>query len=72
MQEFHLILQLFSTQKNQIAHIYNQPLDKLEEHFKTLTKSLTDIRLTTIKGSLEDFPDIIKALLQSTEISMPG
>jgi hypothetical protein len=47
-------------------------LDKHEEPFKSITKSVTDVSLAIIERSLEDFRDIIKALPQKTEISMPG
>jgi hypothetical protein len=46
--------------------------DKHEEPFKAITKSLTEFSLMTIKSSLEDFCDIIKALPHAMEISMPG
>jgi hypothetical protein len=36
------------------------------------TKSVTDVSLAIIEGSLEDFHDTIKALPHKTEISMPG
>jgi hypothetical protein len=47
-------------------------LDKHEEPFKSITKSVTDISLAIIEGSLEDFRDIIKVLPHKMEISMPG
>jgi hypothetical protein len=62
---------VFNT-KQAIAGVYNQLLDKQEEPFKSITKSVTDVSLAIIEGSLEDFRDIIKALPQKTEISMPG
>ncbi len=37
-----------------------------------ITKSVTDVSLAIIEGSLEDFRDIIKALPQKMEISTPG
>ena len=40
--------------------------------FKSITKSVTDVSLAKIEGSLEDFRDIIKDLSQKMEISMPG
>jgi hypothetical protein len=43
-----------------------------KEPFKSITKSVTDVSLAIIEGSLEDFHDIITALPQKTEISMPG
>jgi hypothetical protein len=62
---------VFNT-KQAIAGVYEQLLDKHEEPFKSITKSVTDVSLAIIKGSLEDFCDIIKALPHKTEISMPG
>jgi hypothetical protein len=55
---------VFNT-KQAIAGVYNQLLEQHEEPFKSIIKSI-------IEGSLEDFCDIIKALPQKTEISMPG
>ncbi len=48
--------------------VYNQLLEQHEEPFKSITKSVTDVSLAIIEG----FRDIIKALSQKTEISMPG
>jgi hypothetical protein len=62
---------VFNT-KQAIAGVYDQLLEKHEEPFKSITKSVTDVSLTIIEGSLEDFRDIIKALPQKTKISMPG
>ncbi len=62
---------IFNT-KQAIAGVYNQLLEQHEERFKSNTKSVTDISLAIIEGSLEDFHDIIKALPQKTEISTPG
>ncbi len=62
---------MFNT-KQAIAGVYYQLLEKHEEPFKSITKSVTDVSLAIIEGSLEDFRDIIKALPQKTEISMPG
>ncbi len=62
---------VFNT-KQAIAGVYDQLLDKHKEPFKSITKSMTDISLAIIEGSLEDFHDIIKALPQKTEISRPG
>ncbi len=62
---------VFNT-KQSITGVYEQLLDKHEEPFKSITKSVTDISLAIIEVSLEDFRDIIKALPQKTEISMPG
>jgi hypothetical protein len=58
--------------KQAIARVYEQLLDKHEQPFKSITKSVTDISLAIIEGSLEDFCDIIKVLPHKTEISMPG
>jgi hypothetical protein len=44
----------------------------LTRPFKSITKSVTNISLLIIEGSLEDFLDIIKVLPQKAEISMPG
>jgi hypothetical protein len=62
---------IFNT-KQAIAGVYDQLLEKHEEPFKSITKSITDVSLAIIEGSLEDFRDIIKALPQRTEISTPG
>ncbi len=62
---------VFNT-KQAIAGVYEQLLDKHEELFKSITKSMTDVSLAIIKRSLEDFRDIIKVLNHKTEISMPG
>jgi hypothetical protein len=62
---------VFNT-KQVIAGVYEQLREKHEEPFKSITKSMTDVRLAIIEGSLEDFHDIIKLLPQKTEISMPG
>jgi hypothetical protein len=58
--------------KTAIAKVYDKLLDQHKELFKSITKSVTDVSLAIIEGSLEDFPDIIKALPQKSEISMPG
>ncbi len=58
--------------KTLIAEVYNKFLDQHEEPFKSITKSVTEVSLATIENSLEDFRDIIKALPQKSEISMPG
>jgi hypothetical protein len=47
-------------------------MDKHEEPFKSITKSVSDVSLAIIEGSLEDFRDIIKVLPHKTEISTPG
>jgi hypothetical protein len=62
---------LFNT-KQAIAKVYSKLLDQREEPFKSITKSITDVSLAIIEGSLEDFRDIIKALPQKSKISMPG
>jgi hypothetical protein len=62
---------VFNT-KQAIAGVYEQLLDQHEEPFKSITKSVTDVSLAIIEGSLEDFCDIIKVLPQKTEISTPG
>jgi len=62
---------VFNT-KQAIARVYEQLLDKHEEPFRSITKSVTDVSLAIIEGSLEDFRDIIKVLPHKTEISMPG
>ncbi len=62
---------VFNT-KNDIAKVYHKQLDQHEEPFKLITKSVTDVSLAIIEGSLEDFCDIIKLLPQKSEISMPG
>jgi len=62
---------VFNTQEH-IAQVYSQLEDKHEGPFIAITKSLTEVSLMTIKSSLEDFHDIIKALPQMMEISMPG
>ncbi len=49
-----------------MVEVYAKLLNQHEEPFKAITKSVT------IKGSLEDFHDIIKALPKTSEISMPG
>jgi hypothetical protein len=60
------------TTKTLIAEVYDKLLDQHEEPFKAIAKSVTDVSLAIIKSSLEDFRDIIKALPQTSEISMPG
>jgi hypothetical protein len=45
---------VFNT-KQAIAGVYEQLLKKHEEPFKSITKSVTDISLAIIEGSLEDF-----------------
>jgi hypothetical protein len=62
---------VFNT-KQAITGVYNQLLEQHGEPFKLITKSVTDVSLSIIEGSLEDFHDIIKALPQKTEISTPG
>jgi hypothetical protein len=58
--------------KNTIEQHYITLLDKQEEPFKTIAKTTTDVSLLTISASIEDFQDAIKALLQTTDIEMPG
>jgi len=67
----HVRTTVFNT-KQAIAGVYNQLLAQHDEPFKSITKSVTDVSLSIIEGSLEEFRDIIKALPQKTEISMPG
>jgi hypothetical protein len=62
---------VFNTKKA-IAEVYDQLLAQHDELFKSITKSVTDVSLSIIEGSLEEFRDIIKALPQRTEISTPG
>ncbi len=62
---------VFNTKKA-IAGVYDQLLAQHDEPFKSITKSVTDVSLSIIEGSLEDFRNIIKALPQKTEISTPG
>jgi hypothetical protein len=62
---------VFNT-KQAIAVVYKQLLDKHKVPFRSLIKSVTDVSLAIIEGSLEDFRDIIKVLPHITEISMPG
>ena len=62
---------VFNT-KQAIAGVYDQLLAQHDKPFKSITKSVTDVSLSIIKGSLEEFRDIIKALPQKTEISTPG
>jgi hypothetical protein len=52
--------------------VYDKLLDQHEDPFKCITKSVTDVSLSIIEDSLEDFHNIIKALPQKAEISMPG
>jgi len=62
---------VFNT-KQAISGVYNKLLAQHDEPFKSITKSVTDVSLSIIEGSLEEFRDIIKALPQKTEISTPG
>jgi hypothetical protein len=62
---------VFNT-KQAIAGVYDQLLAQHDEPFKSITKSVTDVSLSIIEGSLEEFRHIIKALPQKTEISTPG
>jgi len=43
--------------KERISKVYDQLLTKHKEQLKAMTKSIADISLSTIKGSLEDFHD---------------
>jgi hypothetical protein len=52
--------------------MYEQLLDKQEEPIRSITKSVIDVSLAIIEGSLEDFRDIIKVLPHKMEISTPG
>jgi hypothetical protein len=61
---------VFNTEQA-ITEVYDQLLDKQEEPFKLITKSITDVSLAIIEGSLQDFRDIIKALPHKMEISTP-
>jgi hypothetical protein len=61
---------VFNTKKA-IAGVYDQLLAQHDEPFKSITKSVTDVSLSIIEGSLEDFCDFIKALPQKMEISTP-
>ena len=54
---------VFNT-KQAIAGVYDQLLAQHDEPFKSITKSVTDVSLSIIEGSLEEFRDIIKALPQ--------
>jgi hypothetical protein len=63
---------MFFNTKQAIAGVYEQLLDKHKEPFKFITKSVTDLSLAIIEGSLEDFRDIIKALPRKMEVSMLG
>ncbi len=63
--------------KNTIEQNYELLLDQHKEPFKSIVKNptkphLTSVSLLTIEASLEDFKDVIKALPQTTEISLPG
>jgi hypothetical protein len=52
---------VFNT-KTLITEVYDILLEQHQELFKAIAKSVTDVSLATIKSSLEDFRDIIKAL----------
>jgi len=62
--------QILDTKKTIEQH-YNKLLGKHEEPFKTIAKTTTDVSLLTISASIDDFQDVIKALPQSTEITIP-
>jgi hypothetical protein len=63
--------QILDTQQT-ITNTFNQLLAKLEQPFRSITKSTTDISLMTNAAMVNDFEYIIKALPQTTEISAPG
>jgi hypothetical protein len=48
---------VFNT-KQAIAGVYDQLLTQHDEPFKSITKSVTDVSLSIIEGSLEEFRDI--------------
>jgi hypothetical protein len=58
---------VFNT-KNALAKVYHKLLDQHEEPFKSITKSVMNVSLAIIEGSLEDFRDIIKPLPQKLDI----
>ncbi len=58
--------------KQAIAEVNDKLLDQHKEPFKSITKSVMDVSLTIIEGSLEDFHNIIKTLLQKSETSTPS
>jgi hypothetical protein len=62
----------FLDTKNTIEQNYALLLDKHKDPFKTIAKTTTDVSLLTISASIKDFQDVIKALLQTNEISSPG
>jgi hypothetical protein len=70
--ESRSILKTVFNIKSKISEVYDPLLTQHEEPFKAITKSVTDISLNTIESSLEDFCEIITALPQKLEISMPG
>ncbi len=59
---------VFNT-KQAIAGVYEQLLAQHDEPFKSITKSVTDVSLSIIEGSLEEFRVIIKALPQKTDFN---
>ena len=61
---------VFNT-KQAIAKVYKKVWDQHKEPFNSITESVTDVCLSIIEGSLEDFHNIIKTLPQNPEISMP-
>jgi hypothetical protein len=52
---------VFNT-KLAIAGVYYQLLTQHDEPFKSITISVTDVSLSIIEGSMEEFSDFIKAL----------
>jgi hypothetical protein len=64
------ITTVFNT-KEAISEVYSKLLNQHEDPFKPITKSVTDVSLSMIESSLEDFRDIIKALPHKAEISTP-
>ncbi len=54
---------VFNT-KEANTKVYDKLLEQHEEPFKSITKLVTDVSLSIIEGSLEDFCDIIKVLPQ--------
>ena len=57
---FHSLLDSKETN----TKVYDKLLEQHEEPFKSITKLVTDVSLSIIEGSLEDFCDIIKVLPQ--------
>jgi hypothetical protein len=57
---------IFNT-KTLIAGVYTELLNQHEEPFKAIAKSITDVSLSTIEGSLEDFRDILLSLASPSQ-----